>query len=119
MKMPSRRILWEKEITELENARKKNKNKNVEKRLKALLLHGKGEEHKKIAVQTGYSATYIGELVTKYINRGITAITQNNYRANRRNMSFDDEKAFLEKFKKQAEEGQIVETSSIKKAYEA
>ena len=112
------RVLWEKEIKELENARKKNKNKNVERRLKALLLHGKGENHKEIAKQTGYASTYISELVTRYINKGLEAIINNNYRGNRRSMSIEKEKEFLEKFKQQAEKGQIIEISVIKSAYE-
>jgi transposase len=111
-------MLWKEEIEELEQARKKNKNKNVERRLKALLLHGKGEEHQKIADQTEYSVTYISELVTKYIKKGITAIIGNNYRGNRRNMSIEEEKILLESFKKQAEEGRMVETSDIERAYE-
>lgn len=116
--MSGRRILWKNEIEELETARKNNKNKNVEKRLLALLMHGKGEEHKKIAARTGYAASYISALVTKYINIGIDSIVGNNYRGNRRNMSAEEERALLDKFKEQAEKGQIVEIAAIKKAYE-
>jgi transposase len=112
-----------KEITleqkaELEAARKENKDKTVEKRLKALIMRAEGKKNKEVAEATEYHRAYISGLVSKYLQNGIEAIVENHYGGNHRNMSYEEEKAFLDKYKKQAEKGQIVEVSEIKKAYE-
>lgn len=42
----------------------------------------------------------------------------NHYGGNRRNMSIEEERAFLEPYKKQAEQGHLTEVSAMKRAYE-
>jgi len=116
--MSKRYHINEKQMAELEEARKQNKNKNVENRLKALLLHAEGEKREEIARKTEFAKSYISELVSKYCNNGIEAIIENKYSGNRRNMSFAEEEAFLSEYKKLAEKGQIIEVSAIKNAYE-
>jgi hypothetical protein len=116
--MSNWRIISEEQILELEEARRQNKNKNIDRRLRALLLHAQGVDHTTIAVHTEYKTGYISELVAKYIKHGIEAIAGNNYHGNRRNLSFEEESALLDQFKEKAEQGKIVETSEIKKAYE-
>lgn len=116
--MPKRYRISEEQVKELEEAQKKNRDKNVEKRLKALLLHAEGKTRERIAELTGFVKSYISELVSKYSNKGISTIIENNYHGNNRNMSFAEEEALLEPFKKAAEAGQIVEVSEIKGAYE-
>ena len=116
--MPKRHYISEEQKREIELARKKNKNKNVEKRLKALMLHANGAKRKEIAKQTGYAESYVTELVVKYSRNGLSAMVENHYKANRRSLSFDEETAVLDRFKKQAEQGQMVEVSEIARAYE-
>lgn len=116
--MSKRYQISEEQIAELKTLRKSNKNKNVEKRIKALLLHAAGEKREKIAEQTGFVKSYISELVSRYCNKGISVVVGGNYGGNNRNMSFDQEEALLEPFKQAAEAGQIVEVSAIKHAYE-
>lgn len=116
--MPVSYKFSEKQIEELKEARKRNKDKNVEKRLAALVLRAEGKSRKETAYITGYKYTYITELTRKYMQRGIEAIKDNHYKGNCRNMTYEEEKALLEKFKKVSEEGQIVETSEIKEAYD-
>jgi transposase len=118
VEMPKRHYINEDQVKELKNARKKNKDKNVEKRLKTLLLHAEGKTREETALQTGFAKTYITKLVSKYCNQGLSAIVDNHYPGNRRNLSFEEEQALLDKFKEQAEQGQMVEISKIKKAYE-
>jgi len=108
----------EEQVEELERARKKNKDKNIEKRLKALLMHAEGKKREAVAEQTGFAKTYISELVAKYCNGGIATIVANHYPGNHRNLSFVEEEVFLEPFRRAAEAGQIVEVSAIKRAYE-
>ena len=102
---------------ELIAARKKNKDKNVERRLKVLILRSEGKKNKEIAQMCGYHPTYVSELVSVYCNKGISAVVENHYAGNRRNMSYDEEEAFLAPYKKQAEQGQLIEVSEIMKAY--
>ena len=103
---------------ELEEARRKNKNKTIESRLKALILRAEGESYLDIAKVTGFHPTYISKMVSVYCNQGLAAIVENHYKGNRRNMSIEEEKAFLETYKAKAEQGQIIEVSGMKKDYE-
>jgi transposase len=117
-KVPKRNQIREEQVAEIESARKRNRDKNVEKRLKALVLHAEGKKREKIAEQTGYAKSYISELVSKYCNQGISSIIENHYHGNHRNLSKAEEEAILEPFMKAASEGQIIATSEIKRAYE-
>lgn len=108
----------EKDIETIRLARKENKDKRVEQRLKALEMQALGEKTKDIAKATGFHPASISRLMAKFRDGGIEAITGNHYGGNRRNMSFADETALLEPFRQKAELGQIVEVSEIKAAYE-
>ena len=116
--MPKRYHINEKQVAELEAARNQNKDKNVEKRLKALLLHAQGEKRESIAEKTEFAKSYVSELVSKYCNNGLSAIADNNYQVNRCNMSFAEEEAFLASYMEQAENGQIASINDIERDYE-
>lgn len=116
--MPKRYQIPEEAIREIENARKSNKNKNVEKRLTAILMHAQGKKRAEIAEKAGFAKSYISELISKYCNKGLAEIVENKYPGNRRNMSLSEEEVFLAKYKKQAEQGEIIEVSELKRAYE-
>ena len=116
--MARRYRISEDQVRELEEARKKTKDKNVDKRLKAIRLHAEGKKREQIAGQTEFAKTYISELVSKYCNKGIEAIIENHYPGNHRNLSFSEEEALLEPFRKAAALGQVVEISEIKRTYE-
>ncbi len=106
------------QIEELQAARKKNKNKKVDKRLEALLLRASDVKREIVAKKTGFSKQYITDLTAKYHNEGLASITENHYKGNHRNLSWDEEEALLRSFDEAAEKGQIVEVSAIKRAYE-
>ncbi len=116
--MPVSHKFTEKQKEEIKTAQKKNKNKVVDKRLTALLMRAEGKSRKETAERTGYKYTYITTLTAKYINNGIEAIVGNHYKGNCRNLEYEKEKELLEQFKKAAEQGQIVEVSAIKEAYD-
>lgn len=116
--MPKRYYISEEQVVEIEMSRKQNKNKNIDKRLKALLLHAEGKKRIEIAEKTGYAKSYISELVYKYCTYGISKIIESKYGGNHRNISYTAEEVLLESFKKSAESGQIVDVSEIKQAYE-
>jgi len=103
---------------EIVEARKSNKNKCIERRLKAILLHSEGMAHKEIAVITEYAERYITILVSKYCRNGIESIVGNHYKGNHRNLSYEEEEKLLEEFRAESESGQVIETRKIKEAYE-
>jgi len=115
--MGKRHEISREQVVELETARKKNRDKNVEKRLKALIMFAEGGKREEIGKETGFAATYISEIVGKYVRGGLVAITGNNYRGNRRNMSFAQEEALLCEYKKRAAQGEMIEIGEIEIAY--
>jgi len=117
-KMEKKYRITSEQKSELEAARKANKDKNVEKRLKALIMRAEGKRSKEIGAACEYNPSYISQLVSKYVNEGLSAIVDNHYPGNHRNMSFAEEE-LLDQFKKQAEEGQMIEVGTIKSVYEA
>jgi len=104
---------------ELEKARKSNQGKQVEKRLRALIMRAEGKTNAEIGSACEYHPSYVSQLVSTYCNEGIPAIVENHYRGNRRNMSLAEEEAFISEYKDLAERGQIIEVGAIKAAYEA
>ena len=116
--MASRYKFSEEEIKEIQQARKGNKDKRVEARLKALELRAKGQKAKEVANATGFHSAYVTQLVAKYRDHGLEAITGNHYGGNHRNMSEQKEAEILAPFKAQAEKGEMVEVGEIAKAYQ-
>ena len=116
--MASKYIFSEEEIVAIEEARKKNKDKRAEVRLKALELRAKGAKAQEVAEQTGFYPTTITRLVEKYRKGGLEAIAGNHYGGNHRNMSVE-EAAILAPFRERAKKGELVEIKEIKAAYQA
>ena len=113
-----RYVFSEEEIAEIQEARRKNRDKNVDRRLKALELKAKGRSGQEIAEQTDYHPGYISKLAAKYRTGGIEAITGNHYGGNRRNMTYEEEAELLEQFIHVADGGHITDVSAIKAAYD-
>ena len=118
IKMASRYKFSNEEIKEIEKARKENKDKRAEARLKALELRAKGAAARDVAEATGFHAAYVSQLVAKYRKNRLEAISGNHYDGNHRNMSVEEEAAILAPFKARAEKGELVEISEIAKAYQ-
>lgn len=116
--MASRYKFSDEEIAAIETARRENKDKRAEGRLKALELRAKGMKSKEVSLATGFHAAYITTLVAKYRKHGLEAISGNHYGGNRRNMSIEEEAAILAPFQARAEKGELVEVSEIRAAYQ-
>ena len=116
--MACRYEFTEEQIQELTSAAKENKRKDVDRRLRALLMRAKGNTLEEVAQATGYSYSNITKLVRTYRAGGLGAIVENHYGGNHRNMSYEEEAALLKPFEKKAEAGQMVEISEIKAAYQ-
>ena len=116
--MRSRYQFSKEEIEAIEKARKANTNKRAEARLKALELRAKGKSSQEVSVATGFCTAYISQLIAKYRDCGLEAISGNHYGGNRRNMSEEQEAEILTPFITRAEKGEIIEVSEIKEAYQ-
>ena len=103
MNMASRYKFSEEEIKEIEQARRDNKDKRAEARLKALELRAKGADAKQVSRATGFHASSVSRLVAKYRDHGLEAISGNHYGGNHRNMSIAEEAAILAPFQERAE----------------
>jgi len=106
------------QVLEIEAAREKTKDKNVDRRLRALLLYAGGVKRREIAEKCEYAEAYISELVGKYRDGGLAALVDNHYPGNHRNMTFEEEAAVLAPFLEDMKAGRIVDTKGILAAYE-
>ena len=108
----------EEQYKEIKAARKANKDKQIDKRLEVLELRCEGMSQQQIAEKTDFHRSHICNLIKMYFEKGLQAVAEKHYVGNRRNMSFDEEKEFLEQFKQKADQGQILDTREIKNAYQ-
>ena len=116
--MEKKYTITEEQKEEIKKARKKNKDKRAEKKLKAIEMRAEGYKLKEISEKTGYHAKHVSKIVVKYIKEGIEAIIKPKYGQNRRNMSYEEEAEIIKPFIEKAEKGQIVEVAEIKKVYQ-
>lgn len=108
----------ESQLLEIGTARKKNRNKNVERRLYVLVMRAEGKSLEEISEKTGYHISTASKLIARYMRDGISAIAENHYKGNRRNMSFEEEAAILAPFIEIAERGEMVDIKEIAAAYQ-
>ena len=106
------------QLVEIETARKKNRNKNIERRLYVLVMRAEGKSLEEISEKTGYHISTASKLIARYMRDGISAIAENHYKGNRRNMSFEEEAAILAPYIERAERGEMVDIKEIAAAYQ-
>ena len=116
--MPKTYTINLEQAKEIEKIRKTVRDKKIDKRLYAIQLRGEGLKNPTIAAKLDTSAKVISHWVSAYSKEGPGALMGGKYGGNRRNMSIEEEAAFLAKYKEQARQGQIVEVGIIKAAYE-
>ena len=117
--MATRYKFSDEEIRAIEQARKGNRDKRIENRLKALEMLAKGATAVEASNATGLNKTNMPRLIGQYRKKGLQAFASNGYKGNRRNMSVEEEAALLQPFKERAEAGQIIEVSEIARVYQA
>ena len=118
IKMASNYKFSVEEIAAIKAARRQTKDKRADARLKALELRAEGMNLSEVAQATGFHSAYVSQLVAKYRDHGLEAISGNHYGGNHRNLSFEEEAAMLAPFKVRAEKGELVEISEIKMVYQ-
>jgi transposase len=118
MFMPFRYQITPEQIEEIVKARVSTKDKNIDARLRVLLLYFSGVPRREIESKTDYSLRAISKIVAKYMDCGLAYFIQNQYKGNRRNLSFEEEATLLAPFKDKSEQGQIIDLQEIIIAYE-
>ena len=110
--------LSEEEFAKIKAARKKNKNKRVEKRLEVLTLRYEGKSNREIKERTGYNERYITVLLAKYRKQGLEEFIRIKQTSHHRRMTEAEEAQILEECSKQAEEGKVLTVTDIRQAFE-
>ena len=99
-------------------ARKANRDKQTDARLKVLKLRCEGKTLAEISKETGFHLSHVSNLIRKYFQEGLSSVAEKHYPGNRRNMTLKEEAAFLEPYRERAEKGQTLDVKEIEAAYE-
>jgi transposase len=104
---------------ELREAMKKKENIRFYRKLQAAALRGEGKGNVEISGITGYHAVYVSHLVGIYCNKGLEGLCKDERKGgNNRNMTPEEEKAFLAQFEETAKQGQVITIDEIAAAYD-
>ena len=111
-------IITEEEYEAAKTVSKANQNKHVEKRLQVIILRYEGKKDKEIAEKLGYHRKRISQLCAKFKQSGIEKYANRKYGGNHKNMTNEEEKAFLAGFEEAAKKGQLATVEEIAAAYD-
>lgn len=103
---------------EIKEYRKGIKDKSLDRRLHAVQLRGEGMKNKDIAQKLDCDVRQVSWWVSLYHSGGLERLDPKVGGRRRENMTLEEEKEFIEQFKKKAEAGHIIEVSEIKKKYD-
>lgn len=109
----------EEDKKKIEEAKKKNRDKQIDKRLTVLLLRCEGMKQIEIVKITGFVRSNVCNIISKYFKEGISSIAEKHYKANHCNMTAEEEKKFLKPYEEQAKQGHILCVKEMEMAYEA
>jgi transposase len=116
--MPKTYTISKEDITRIEAERRNNRDKQVDKRLHAVVLRGQGKTNDEISARLGTSTDVVSRWISAYAKSGTKALLPKVQKKRPKNMSFEEEAKILAEFEAKAESGQIVEVSEIKAAYQ-
>jgi len=115
--MPKTYTINKENAKEIAKAREAVKDKQTDKRLRAVQMRGEGIKNVEIADKMETSSKVVSIWVSLYAKGGIGALMPKKRGGNRRNLTFEKEAAILSEFEERANAGQIVETSEIAQKY--
>ena len=117
--MPKTYTITAENSKELREALKEKSNLRYYAKLQAVALRGEGKDNDEIGLITGYHPSYVSHLVSIYCNEGLSSLCKDDRKGgNNRNLTAEEEKAFLAKFEEAAKNGQITTISEIAAAYD-
>jgi len=104
---------------ELEAALAECKDTNCLKRLQILAWRASGKSREEIAELSGFHMAHISTLTGRYMREGLESVaTERRVSGNRRNLTREQEKAFLEKFESVGVKGQVITAGEMRTEYE-
>jgi len=117
--MPKTYAISSENSKELREAMKQKENMRYYKKLQTVALRGEGKENDEISGITGYHAVYVSHLVGIYCKEGLEGLCKDERKGgNNRNMTPEEEKAFLSQFEETAKNGQVITIDEIAAAYD-
>jgi transposase len=119
MKMPKTYTITAENTKELRKAMRDKSNSRFYAKLQSVALRGEGKGNEEIGSITGYHPSYVSQLVSVYCNEGLEGLCKDERKGgNNRNMTDDEEKAFLSGFEEAAKRGRLTTIAEISAAYD-
>ena len=106
------------EYKEIVAAEKATQDKQIARKLRALMLRYEGKSNEEAGKQLGLCSVRISQLVNEYKKTGIENFTRKKYGGNHRSMTEEEEEEILNRFREQAEAGQVIIVADIKRAFD-
>ena len=104
---------------EIRERMKDKNNQRFFKRLQAVALRGEGKKNDEIGAITGYNPAYVSALVAIFCNEGIESLCSDKRKGgNHKNLTDEEEKAFLSRFEEAAKQGKVTDIAEIAAAYD-
>lgn len=116
--MPKTYTITAEEARMIMELRKEHKDKQLDKRLRAVQLRGEGMKHTDIAKILETSTDMVSRWAAQYAKGGVDALMPKKRTGHHTQISYEEEAELLERFKARAEAGQVVEVSMIKEEYQ-
>jgi transposase len=111
-------IIADIEYEEIKALEKSVQNKRVSKRLQVLMLRYEGKKDREIADKLDYDRKRVSQLCAEYKRVGLEEYARHKYGGNHRNMTDEEERAFLGKFEESAKDGQLTTIAEVSAAYD-
>lgn len=106
------------EYEQIKAAEKATKDKRISRQLRVLMLRYEGKSNPEIAEKLDISTDRISHIVSQFKREGLEEFVRVKYTGHRRNMSYEEEQAILDRFAAQSEAGQIITVKEIKAAFD-
>jgi transposase len=119
MKMPKTYTITAEQGAIAAQARKKVRDKQTDKRLRAVQLRGEGQKNKDIAKQLETSSDMVSKWISLFAIGGVEALLPKPRPGRHTQLSYEEEAEMLSVYKERAAQGQVVTVNEIKADYEA
>jgi len=107
---------YELTVAEYEAAKKlakENKHKQVDRRLKVVILRFEGKSYSEIAALTGYTRRSVIKNISQAKDVGVKEYARMKYKSNRRNLTVEEEAEVLEEAREKAARGEMITAKEI------
>lgn len=113
-----RQTISTEEYAAIVKAEKATQDKQISRKLRALMLRYEGLSNEEAGKQLGLCSVRISQLVSEFKAKGLERYIEKKYGGNHRNMSVAEEEEILDSFRKKAEAGQVIIAQEIKQAFD-